>query len=208
VSVTDPQSRESDRKSGVDLRGLPRPRRTSRTLALGLMALTAVLAAALGWSLRGEVVFALTEREPIELGSFAEAELGPQHEGRLVRAQVQTQKAALRFRRPFETTSHRVAAVAAKSPSWIVYAVPASLDGPRFVPPTLVTGRLVRVEDAGPRYRGLGTALQAGGWVLLDGDAPTDLAWLIGLEALLGAFVAFTVGGMVAVLRPVRSRVG
>ena len=203
----------AQRKSEPEFRNLPPPRRSSRTATLALMAVTALLSAALAWGLRAEVMFALTEREAVELGDYASAKLGSELEGRLVRARVHTDAPALSFRRPFDAASHRVAAAAAAEGDrrWVVYAVPASADGPRFVPPSLVTGRLVRVEDAGPRYRGLGGALSAhggaSGWVLLDGDSPTDLSWIIGLEALLLAFVAFSLGGIFAVLRRVGPRV-
>ncbi len=191
---------------------VPAPPRTTRTITVALMLVTALLAGALAWSLRSEVLFALQKPEVIDVGALADAELASEHEGRVVRARIPAGATPkLSFRRPLEDAVHRVAPVGPERGAqarWVVYGVPDSVAGPRLVPPTLVTGRLVRLEDLGPRYRGLGGALgqAAGGWVLLDGDLPANLSWLIGLELLLCAFVAFNLGASALVLRRVGSR--
>jgi hypothetical protein len=84
----------------------------------------------------------------------------------------------------------------------VVYQVPASLEGPRFVPPTLASGRLVSIDSLGPRFRGLGHALGGGkGWVLLDGEDPASVSWIAGLELLLLGFVAWSTWSIARVLR-------
>ena len=191
---------EARAKDGrLDLTRLPAPPKTMRTIALGLMALTGLLSAWLAIALAPETIYALSERSAVEVHDLA-AQAGPALENRYVRAPVQLSGDPIRFRRLLDTDSHQ--AQAAGPGIWVVYQVPASMEGPRFVPPTLASGRLVSIDSLGPRFRGLGSALGGGkGWVLLDGEDPASVSWIAGLELLLLGFVAWSTWSIARVLR-------
>lgn len=192
------------------------PRRTMRSVTVAVMALTAIVTGWLAWSLRGEAAYALRSQTPTHAGILTDADLAG-HEGSFVRGYARLDgQSAVRFRRPLERDAYRVAQAApafrggtqdaAKAEVWVVYGVPAALDGPRFVPPQLVAGRLSRVEDLGVRYGGLADAIaELGGksnaWVLIDGEDPEGLGWLLGLEVLLLAFIGFNALAIGRVMR-------
>ncbi len=203
---------ESEIESDEELLELPPPPRRARSITLVVVTLTALLALGLAWSLLPEARYALQKMvAPIDVGSLATAQLGPQHAGRFVRANVSAAKAkVVSFRRVGEADGYRVALVAGgKQPRFVEFRVSASQEGPRFVPPTLAAGRLVPIAQLGARHRGLSSALEslaassASGWILLDGDDPDSVAWVLGLELLLLLFAGWC---LVAVFRIVRKR--
>lgn len=190
-----------------------RPRRPLRTATLALMALTAVVAGLLAWSLRGEASYALAPGDAAVVDDFATAELAPL-DGTFVRAEVSLEgKPHTGFSRSLEGLNYRaVLAVdgAGAAQRWVIHPVPPARDGPRFVPPHLVAGRLTRVGELGARYRGLegqltriSDGVSEDAWVLVDGQDPTNNGWALGLVALLLAFVAFNLGSIVRILRRV-----
>jgi hypothetical protein len=189
---------------------LPPPPRTMRTLTIAVMALTALLTAAFALSLFGEARYALSPAAAIDVGSFAEAELGDQHAERYVRARVSIADVpVVRFRRALERDGFRVAHVG--SGRWVAYRVPDEMDGPRFVAPSLVAGRLVPLSRLGPHYRGLAAALGESsgrapgqGWLLVDGQRPDSAGWVAGFEALLLLFFGWNVLSLVKVVRRVK----
>jgi hypothetical protein len=195
------EASETDRGVDRDLARLPAPRRPMRRLALAVMVVTAALGGWLALSVAGEAVYALGTRSPVEVDDLASADLAGVS-GRYLRAGVKLGDPALSFRRPLDSDRHQVAP--AGPDRWVIYAIPASLDGPRFVPPSLAAGRLVRVDELGPRFRGVRDALGPAaerGWVLLDGEDPASAGWLAGLELLLLAFVAWNLWSIARVLR-------
>jgi len=203
---------ERDDEVGLDeeLAELPPPPRTTRSAALVLMVLTVLLAGALAWSLMPEARYALQKMgAPVDLGSFATAKLGPQSAGRFVRAHVSIGKAkTVDFKRVGESDGYRIALVSGgNEPRFVEFRVATSLAGPRFVPPSLAAGRLVRIADLGARHRGLADALDklaapsASGWLLLDGDNPDSVAWVLGLELLLLVFALWCVAGIFRIVR-------
>jgi hypothetical protein len=43
-------------------------------------------------------------------------------------------------------------------------------------------------------------------WILIDGEAPNGLRWVMGIVVLLLAFAIFNVVGILRLARPIRSR--
>ena len=189
------------------LSNAPAPKRTERTLTVAVMSLTALLTAWLAWSLRGEAAYALTSQTPVELGTLTAQD---KYAGSFVRGRADLQGTPTAgYRRPFESDAYRVSQ-SKGSNIWVVYGVPAALDGPRFVPPALVAGRLVRADALGVRFGGIEAAIaELGGkgtanqpiWVLIDGEDPEGMTWVLGLEGLLLLFIAFNVLSIVRVMR-------
>jgi len=197
-----------------ELLDMPRPRRTMRAVTVAVMVVTAVVASWLAWSLRAEVGYALGSSQAAELGDLSQAELAA-HDGHYVRLRAELADApSVRYRRVCDRGIYRAALAVpgeAGAQRWVVYGIPETLAGPRFVPPTLVAGRLVRVADLSVRFGGLRDALDelsgrssAGAWVLVDGEDPASLGWVLGLEALLLTFIGFNLLSLGRVLRRIR----
>jgi hypothetical protein len=185
-----------------DLSRLPAPPRRVRIVALALMAITGALAAWLAIALGPEALYALGDGSAVELGRFRDANPGAADENVRVRAKVELQGAPVQFKRLLD--GNRYHAAADGPGRWVVYAVPTSVEGPRFIPPNLVAGRLVRIESLGARFRGLASAIgETSGWVIVDGEDPESVSWIAGLELLLLAFVAWTTWSIARVLRRV-----
>lgn len=203
IRASDPGDAE-----GGELRELPKPKRPVRTVTLALMAVTGLLSLLLAFSLRHEASFATERSAAVELGAFVESSELAAHDGDFVRVRVALadQPTAV-FERALESTRYRVTQVAPER--WVIYPVPPQLDGPRFVPPSLVAGRLVRVSDLGVRFRGVKAEMAelgggtASGWVLVDGEDPYTMGWVLALEALLISFAAFNLLSLARLLRPV-----
>jgi len=193
------------------LKSLPRPRRTMRTVTLVVVAITFALCGWLAWILRGEALYSVTEGKVLEIGVFTRAKLDDRVSNRYVRTLVELRGVkAVRFQRPLDGDEYRLAM--ATPDRWVAYRVPETLAGPRFVPPGLVAGRLVRVSDLGPRFAGLEPALaEASGqpadqaWVLVDGHSPSSAGWLVGLELMLLAFLGWNGLALLRITRPIRT---
>ncbi|MFO0568495.1 MAG: hypothetical protein U0263_22730 [Polyangiaceae bacterium] len=195
-----------------ELEALPAPRRPGRTLTLVTMAVTALFAVAMAVALRGEASYALTRGAPTSLGNLTELE--PKHE--LANTWVQgeallSSTRAVRYGRPLEGDTYRLAPIAGNDKIWVQVRVPEGMEGPRFVPPTSFVGRLIPFSTAGLRHSGVASAaaLAGGGknpevgWLLIDGEAPQTTRWALGLVLLFAAFAIFNVWGLVRLLRPV-----
>jgi hypothetical protein len=71
-------------------------------------------------------------------------------------------------------------------------------------------GRLVPASQGGVRLSQLGSAIAEAGrpplpsdaWLLIDGEAPANTRWTLGLGALLVGFAAFNLIGLRRLLRP------
>jgi hypothetical protein len=200
-------------ESGPDpeLEALPEPRRPGRRLTLGCMALTALVAALMAASLAGEARYALGSGAPVELGNLAEFSPKSELANRWVHGEALLGSShAVRYGRPLESDSYRLAPVAGNPKLWVQIRVPAGMEGPRFVPPTSFVGRLLPVASAGIRHGGLPAAVESAGasmsedaWLLIDGEAPSTTRWAIGLIALFLAFFGFNVWGLYRLLRRV-----
>lgn len=196
-----------------ELEALPAPRRPGRTLTLTTMTVTAVLALGMAWAVRGEASYALHEGPPTALGNLTELEPRAELANTWVQGDALLSSVkAVRYSRPLEEGSYRLAPIAGNDRIWVQVRVPEHMEGPRFVPPTSFVGRLVPFSQAGIRHVDVTEAAERASdgkpppnaWLLVDGEAPRTTRWALGLVALFLAFGAFNIWGLVRLLRPVQ----
>jgi hypothetical protein len=196
-----------------ELEALPEPRRPGRKLTLACMVLTALVASWLAISMRGEAVYAVRGGPPTELGNLAHFAPRSELSNRWVHGEALLGSTnAIRYQRPLEQGSYRLAPVAGNPSLWVQIRVPEGMEGPHFVPPTSFVGRLMPIEQTSLRHGGLAAAVAAAGagsipddaWLLIDGEAPSTTRWALGLIALFISFVSFNIYGLFRLLRPVR----
>jgi hypothetical protein len=196
-----------------ELEALPEPRRPGRILTLVSMTLTALVALAMAVSMRGEAAYALRSGSPTELGNLANFAPRSELANQWVHGEALLgSTSAIRYGRPLESDSYRLAPVAGNPRLWVQIRVPAGMEGPHFVPPTSFVGRLMPMADTGIRHGGLPAAVQTAqvgvvpddAWLLIDGEAPSTTRWALGLIVLFAGFFAFNVWGLYRLLRPVR----
>lgn len=217
-----PQVAPVDRAPGGDpeLLALPAPPRRERTATLVVMALTSLAALGMCAALGGEAIYALSPGRPQEVADLSALAPGPDLANRYVRGQgLLGTSGAVRYGRPAEGDSFRLAPVAGNPRIWVEIRVPEGFEGPRFVPPSTFAGRLVPLADAGLRHAGLrsaveesavdekamgGTTLPADAWLLVDGNSPRASRWALALVGLLLGFAAWNVLGIARILRRVR----
>jgi hypothetical protein len=90
--------------------------------------------------------------------------------------------------------------------------VPSGQENGRWEPPRSFTGRLVRFGAAGPRHRGLASAIErttgrsisADSWLLVDGEAPESARWTVLLAAMFLGFAAWNAVAIARIVRKVR----
>lgn len=195
-----------------ELLALPAPPRRERTLAIGILVVAAVAALAMAFALRGEVVYALSDRSPVGVGNLQRitADTLDANANRYVSAEGLLGAAGgIRYERPFVADSFRTLPVAGRADLWVDVRVPAGEESGRWEPPRSFTGRLVRFGAAGPRHRGLASAIAgttqvrvpASAWLLVDGEDPPSVHWYLVLAA---AFLGFAVWNVAALARIVR----
>jgi hypothetical protein len=202
-----------------ELVALPSPPRRARTLTVLVLGFGAVAALLVAFGLRREVAYALAGDGAVDLGdlraasdaSLAENENGP------VRADAMLGAAGgIRYERPFVDDSFRALPVAGRSnplDMWVEVRVPAGQESGRWEPPRSFAGRLVRLDAAGPRHRGLKEAIEQathehvreGAWLLIDGEEPADARWSILLGAMFLGFAVWNAVAIARILRKVRA---
>jgi hypothetical protein len=192
---------------------LPPPRRPFRRLTLASLTLTMLASLGLLWGLHGDIVYALRGGPALDAGAIETLKLEPRLENRWVRGMGElAQVGGIRYVRPLDTDSFRLAPLT-KSPNlWVQIRVPSGYENEHFVPPTVFSGRLVPFSALGLRYGELGDAPKEAGWqpghlpkdawLLIDGETPESNRWLLGLVALFGAFGAFALRALLSLLRP------
>ena len=196
-----------------DLEALPPPRRPGRTLTLVTMSVTLLASLIMAWALRGAASYALSPKNPQDLGNLAHVQAADELANRYVEGDaLLSSGSAIRYTRPLETDTFRLAHVAGNEQLWVEIRVPKGEEGPHFVPPTRFQGRLVPFDDAGLSHSDLQDSVSqatagnvpANAWVLIDGDAPAGSQWALGLIALFVGFALFNAGGLQRLLRPAR----
>ena len=215
ASLDSPVSLMSPRgQDDPELVALAPPPKYDKMLAVALMSLTVLMSAAMCWSLRSEVAYAFQEPVPQALGELVHWQPDPRLANHYVRASVLLgTKAAIRYERPFEGDSFRLHAVAGNPKVWVEIRVPEGMEGPRFVPPVHVVGRLVPWGKAGLRHGGVASAVEkyAGkkipddAWLLVDGASPRASRWAVALAALFALFGLWNIVQLVRILRPIKS---
>jgi hypothetical protein len=193
-----------------ELPALPPPPKWQRQLTVGVMAVTAVVCVLLAWSLRGDALYSLSAAEPVDLGDLRVASLSSGHANRYVRGYANLEPApVVQYARTAEPDRYRLLPVAGASGVWVEHRVPQGLDGPRFLAPSRVAGRLVPLDQLGLRHRGVADAVEqsrqqersAGQWLLLEGVDPQSQRWVLALALMLAAFAGWNVWGIARILR-------
>ncbi len=196
-----------------ELDALPAPRRRERLATALVMVAALVASLGLGASLLGEIRYALSPTAPVELGELAHASLTPQLSNRYVRgAGLLASQGAIRYERPMEGDSFRLAGIAGNARVWVEIRVPEGMEGPKFVPPTSFVGRLVPFSSAGLRHAGLdrnvaaasSVKIEPDAWLLIDGASPRASRWALALTALLAYFAVWNAIGLFRLARPPR----
>lgn len=197
-----------------ELEALPPPRRPWRKLTLVVMSATLLGSLALGFSLRGELLFSLSAEGPRSVGELSKYRPRAKDANTWVQGEGELEiDGAIAYRRPLESDSYRLSRVSGTQSLWVQVRVPRDDDDPdhkRFVPPTSFVGRLVPADRGGVRLSQLGLAIAEAGrpplpsnaWLLVDGEAPATTRWTLGVAALLLGFAAFNLVGLRRLLRP------
>ncbi|MCW5836691.1 MAG: hypothetical protein KIS78_30120 [Labilithrix sp.] len=216
-------SREgSSDKEEVDpeLLGLPDPPKRDRTMTVGLLVFTALASLAMVLALRRDAAYAFAEPHARDLGDLNTASPDAFVENQYVRGQAMLGAAgAIRYERPLVEGSFRLMPVTRAVPDgpaedvWVEVRVPPRGENIRWVPPSEVSGRLVRFDTAGPRHRGLAGAVKdatgkevpKGSWLLVDRSAPSDARWAVVLVGLFVGFAAWNAFATAKLLRKVKA---
>jgi hypothetical protein len=212
----EPQSApEPDASSDRDLLELPAPRRPWRRATLVTLGAGAALSLLLACFVLPDVAYSLRGGEPRDLGDLTRARLDPGLADSWVHGEGQLSVTrAIRYARPLEHDTYRLASVEGNSKLWVQIRVPANEEDPRFVPPDSFVGRLLPMSKLGIRQRGLPEAVgrtgleapPADGWLLVDGESPAAVRWAFGLLGLLLAFATFNLVGLLKLMRPIPTR--
>ncbi|HEY5959093.1 MAG TPA: hypothetical protein VIV60_21195, partial [Polyangiaceae bacterium] len=122
----------------------------------------------------------------------------------------------IRFERPLESDSFRLAPLQGNPKIWVQVRVPSGYEDEHFVAPTVFSGRLVPRNALGLRFSTLAVAPEAAGWqaghlpsdawLLIDGETPKATRWVIGLVALFASFALFALWALGSLLRPAAAR--
>lgn len=196
-----------------ELLELPDPPKRERTLTIAMLLFTAAASIAMIFALRRDAAYAFAPPAPAELGDLATAPASAFAENRFVRGQGMLGAAhAIRYERPLVSESFRLMPVSGRHDVWIEVRVPPGAENVRWVPPSQVSGRLVRFAAAGPKHRGLTSAVRdatgqlvpADAWLLVEGDAPSGSRWAVLLELLFAGFALWNVLVTAKLLRKVR----
>jgi hypothetical protein len=202
-----------DEQADPEFEDLPEPRRPGRRVTLVAMAVTLVVSLVMAYALRFEALYALLDGPPADQGNLALWEPTDSLANKWVRGEALLgTDGAIRYSRPLDRDTFRLAPVAGNDRIWVEIRVPAGNEGPHFVPPTSFVGRLIPMRAAGLRHGGLksevatagGRELPTGAWLLVDGEAPSGVRWVLGLVALFVAFALFNLYGLYRLLRPIR----
>jgi hypothetical protein len=193
-----------------ELLGLPDPPRRERRTTLLVMAVAALASAAMATSLTRDALYSLQSPSATDLGDLGVAQSSAFASNRFVQGHGRLGGAgALRYERPFESDSYRIAPVAGRSDVWVELRVPAGAESNRYVPKTEFSGRMVRFSEAGLRHRGLRAAIEDrtrqkvpdDAYLIVDGLSPGASRAFALLWAM---FVGFAVWNAVVIAKLLR----
>jgi hypothetical protein len=216
----DPMNSETDHRSAdgpdPELIELPPPRRPFRRLTLATLAITTIAAAAMIMGLAGDLGYAFARGEVQDVGSLTSLQPRSDQRNAWIRGEGDLEAVGgIRFERPLESDSFRLAPLAGNPKLWVQIRVPKGYENEHFVTPTVFSGRLVSLSSLGLRYQTLAVAPEEAGWksghmandawLLIDGETPKNTRWVVGLIGLFVAFALFSVWALFSLLRPVGS---
>lgn len=218
---TTPELTASESKDELDpeLLELPDPPKRDRTITVGLLLFTALASLAMVVALRRDAAYAFAPTHARDLGDLNTADTTTFVENEYVRGNAMLGAAhAIRYERPLVSDSFRLmpvtpGVIGGPQNIWVEVRVPPRGENIRWVPPSEVSGRLVRFETAGPRHRGLAGAIRdttgqevpKDAWLLVDGAAPSDARWAVLLVALFAGFAVWNAFATAKLLRKVES---
>jgi len=192
---------------------LPDPPKQALWLTVLVLAVTALASLAMVFALRRDVAYAFASSTPRDVGDLGALQIDGLAGNELVHAKAMLAGAgAIRYERPFDTGTYRLAAVVGHPNVWVELRVPAGAESGRFVPPQDFYGRLVPFTKAGPKHRGLthaitdatGTVVPEGAWLLAEGERPETARWAVALVVLFSVFAAWNVVTAAKLLRPAK----
>jgi hypothetical protein len=208
-----PPNAGADDAIDPELLDLPDPPKRERSVTVAMLVFTALASLSMVVALRGDAAYAFASAQPVELGDLGAAPAGALVENGFVRGTAMLGAAhAIRYERPLVSDSFRLMPVAGRPNVWVEVRVPAGAENIRYVPPNQITGRLVKFESAGPKHRGLASAVRDAtgqkvpdaSWLLVEGDAPQGARWAIMLIAMFLGFAAWNLSVTAKLLRKVR----
>ncbi len=195
-----------------ELLALPDPPKRERTLTIAMLLCTAVASILMIFALRRDAAYAFAPADAVDLGDLAAAPESAFVENAFVHGGGMLGVAhAIRYERPLASESFRLMPVSGRHDVWVEVRVPPGAENVRWVPPREVSGRLVRFASAGPRHRGLASAVHDAtgqtvapeAWLLVQGDAPAGSRWAVLLELLFAGFAIWNVVVSAKLLRRV-----
>lgn len=196
-----------------ELLDLPDPPKRERSLTVALLLFTAVASLAMVLALRRDAAYAFSPARAEDLGDLGTAPPTALRDNAFVRAHAMLGAAhAIRYERPLVSSSFRLMPVAGRPNVWAEVRVPAGAENVRWVPPSELTGRLVRFDTSGPKHRGLADAVKtatgqdvpSGAWLLVQDEGPSDARAALLLVALFTGFAAWNVFATTRLLRRIR----
>jgi hypothetical protein len=204
-----------DERDDVDpeLLELPDPPKRERTATVALLLFTALASIAMVFALRRDAAYSFASPDAVELGELSRAPSATFVPNAYVHGSALLGAAhAIRYERPLVSDSFRLMPVAGRQDVWVEVRVPDGAENVRWVPPTEFSGRLVHFDGAGPRHRGLASAIHdvtgrevpQGSWLLVDGDPPGDARWAVMLCFLFAGFAVWNLLVSAKLLRPVK----
>jgi hypothetical protein len=212
-SSLDLQATSAGDTADPELLSLPRPPRRARTISLVLLGATAILTLAMTLNMLGEARYSLNADVPQEVGDLGRLAPTEALHNRFVHGTgALGSTGVMRYERPLERDSFRLAPVAGNDKIWVEMRVPPDGNAPEAVPPTAFVGRLLPVDGAGFAYRGLrrsvhevtGAVMPPNSWLLVDGATPAASRWTAPLAALFALFAVWNLVSIARIVRPVR----
>jgi hypothetical protein len=193
-----------------ELEALPEPRRPWRRATLVAMGVTIVASLTLGFQLRDQIAYALTDGQPVTISDLARFEPKASDAGAWVHARGTLVGAVSGYRRPLDPDRFRIAPVEGNPGIWVELREPSGSLGEHFVPPVSFIGRLISLRAPDLQHQGLIDALKRSGqpapepdaWLLIDGESPASSRWVLGVTALLAIFAGFSSWGIYRLIKP------
>ena len=210
----DLDSAQTEEQVDPELLDLPDPPKRERSITVGLLFFTAFAALAMIFALRRDAAYAFSVRDAADIGDFGTASPDLFAENKYVHGTAMLGAArAIRYERPLQSGSYRLMPVAGHPNVWAEVRVPAGAENVRWVPPSSMSGRLVKFDSAGPRQRGLADAVKDAtgqdvpkdAWLLVDGDSPMDARYAVLLCMMFAGFVVWNVMMAAKLMRKVKT---